>query len=376
MYEFILPHAQTVVSIALLKKELIRATSGAELCATYANLNPNAGDCTRAYDETYQGRVNLSRNVRVGEPVQQSALHWIVPYDVSDAAGNVANTVWRDVKIEEVDLADIESKLQKEATHDRKTEIQVAVDKALAESERRKREEIKLEVRKALEEDRRRRGVMHVGGRDSKACPDCPMCDCSGKLDESTLEAAFANVSAATCSIHKDSYVVLAMLWMENFLPIQMIPIVLFTALLVVVWTTLRWFLAMIFSPASQPMSYIASDERERLLQGSVTVYHSNTPAKPGNGQAPPGLPPTVSFALGGGGNQSIFSPQQSSMGSPGYFNTSSISSNQQQLHSGQRIVTTNMNSSYDDIYASPLDVMTPRRRGEGAYRTAPFATR
>ena len=343
---------------------MVRATAGAELCATHANSNPNPSDCIRAYDETYKGRVDLATTVRVGEPVQQSKLHWVVPYDVSDAAGNAADRVWRDVIVEEVDLANMESKLRLEAMSDKENEIQVAVSKALEDSERRKSAEIQAEVQKAVDAERKKRG-----GRDRRggtSCPECPRCDCRGKFDESMCEAiCAAQPDTGTCSLHEDSYVVSIMLWLEDFLPLQAIPIVVFTILVVFVLTSVRWFVNLVLWPATQPRMYIASDERERALQSSVTVIHSNS--KPMNG---PGLPPTTPTASDQlrTVHPSIFSPQAGSFGSPPAY----LSPTQQ---SGGRSSVAAPGSGYEDIYASP-DVITPSRRGEGHFRASPYSQR
>jgi hypothetical protein len=134
-------------------------TEGAELCATHTNSAPKASDCAIAYDETYKGRVDLSRKVVVGKPVRKSPTRWSVPYDVKDEAGNAAVTVWRDIVVEEVDLADVEARIRKEVLHDKQREIDAAVSRALAKT-------------------------TGGGGRRTVAqgqtCPACPPCDCSG----------------------------------------------------------------------------------------------------------------------------------------------------------------------------------------------------
>ena len=62
-------------------------TAGAELCATHLNRNPDPSDCVQAHNVTYSGRVDLSKKVVVGEPIQKSNLPWSVPYDVKDELG-------------------------------------------------------------------------------------------------------------------------------------------------------------------------------------------------------------------------------------------------------------------------------------------------
>ena len=67
--------------------------------------------------------MDLSRHVVVGEPVQKSSIRWSVPYNVKDAAGNRAHTVWRDVVVEEVDLANVEARVRQEVLQTRKAEL-------------------------------------------------------------------------------------------------------------------------------------------------------------------------------------------------------------------------------------------------------------
>lgn len=139
-------------------------TGGAELCASHTNTSPNASDCAIAYDETYRGRVDLSKNVVVGKPVRKSATRWSVPYDVKDEAGNEAETVWRDILVEEVDLSNVESRIRKEVMQDRQREIDEAVAKALAKE-----------------------------ARAAGKCPTCPPCDCSGNADVSSCDDVCSN---------------------------------------------------------------------------------------------------------------------------------------------------------------------------------------
>ena len=79
------------------------------------------------------GDVDLTSRVVVGSLVEKSPLQWSVPYNVADAAGNHASTVWRDVVIEEVDIGDVEAKIRKEVMAAKDIAIQEAVLKAVAE---------------------------------------------------------------------------------------------------------------------------------------------------------------------------------------------------------------------------------------------------
>jgi hypothetical protein len=106
---------------------MIGVTAGAELCATHTKMKPRPVDCTKAIDKTYLGDVDLSSRVLVGEPVQKSPFEWRVPYNVIDDAGNAADTVWRDVVVEEVSLDEIEAKIRREILANKDEEIRAAV---------------------------------------------------------------------------------------------------------------------------------------------------------------------------------------------------------------------------------------------------------
>ncbi len=154
-------------------RNMIQASSGAELCATNTRTNPRPVDCVRATDYTYLGNVDLSSRVTVGNPVQVYPLEWKVPYNVMDEAGNAATTVWRQVIVEEVDLFKMEEKIR----------IDVLADKDF---------EIKEAVRVALEEERaKQRKKDTTRPRESnsitqKSCTACPVCDCKKKSNDLT----------------------------------------------------------------------------------------------------------------------------------------------------------------------------------------------
>ena len=110
---------------------MIRVTAGAELCATHTNAKPHPADCLKAIDKTHIGDIDLSSRVLVGEPVQKSPFEWKVPYNVMDDAGNSADTVWRDVIVEEVSLDEIEARIRREVLENKDEEIKEAVTLAL-----------------------------------------------------------------------------------------------------------------------------------------------------------------------------------------------------------------------------------------------------
>jgi hypothetical protein len=136
---------------------MIKATDGAELCATHSKRNPTPSSCAIATDHTYLGNQDLSSKVTVGNPVKVSEFEWKVPYNVIDEAGNAADTVWRRVIVEEVNLDDLEEKIRKDVLSDK----QKAIDDA---------------VRVAIEKERQR--AVPVSSRGQQACPKCPSCEC------------------------------------------------------------------------------------------------------------------------------------------------------------------------------------------------------
>ena len=108
---------------------MIKDTAGAELCASHAFKNPEPADCVRATDHTYEGIVDLTSQVKVGEPVQDSPFEWKIPYNVADKAGNTAITVWRTVIVEEVNLIDVESQIREEIVAENKKALSDALER-------------------------------------------------------------------------------------------------------------------------------------------------------------------------------------------------------------------------------------------------------
>jgi hypothetical protein len=137
---------------------MIKATDGAELCATHSQRNPHPSSCAIATDHTYLGNQDLSAKVTVGNPVKVSESEWKVPYNVIDEAGNAADTVWRRVIVEEVNLDVLEEKIRKDVLSDK----QKAIDDA---------------VRAAIEKERQQ--AVAMSSRGQQACPKCPSCECA-----------------------------------------------------------------------------------------------------------------------------------------------------------------------------------------------------
>jgi hypothetical protein len=348
---------------------MIDNTKGAELCATHDNPNPSSSDCVSAYDETYKGKVDLSRKVIVGAPVQKSPLHWTVPYSVQDEAGNKAQIVWRDIIVEEVDLGDVEARVRREVLKGRDVEIKRAVDKAL-EAERRE-----ANSRNA------RKQATAVGSRE---CPSCPKCDCTavggGSVDmEAACDAicdrrpptcpAVNGNSSRTSMFDEDSLVLLALLWLERFFPPSAVPIILFVMIVFGIVSILRWILSLLFYQRSyRPSDYSRYAGREGELRNQVTVfggdgvYQNGIPASshtPANGARQGGSggafsgPPRASTSLGGN-DGGLFTPspaRHAAAGAAGHVGMS-----------GAPV------ADGGDIYASS-PIITPSRTGDGVHR-------
>jgi hypothetical protein len=129
---------------------MIKVTAGAELCATHTKVKPHPMDCIKAIDKTYLGDIDLSSRVLVGEPVQKSPFEWRVPYNVMDDAGNSADTVWRDVIVDEVSLDDIEQKIRREILANKDEEIREAVAAALEKEKLTAQSNAQTQSRKGL----------------------------------------------------------------------------------------------------------------------------------------------------------------------------------------------------------------------------------
>jgi len=330
-----------VLTNSLRLQDLVKSTSGAELCATHLNRNPNHQDCVKAYDETYKGKVDLSQGVSVGEPVQKSQLHWAVPYDVKDAAGNAAATVWRNIVVEEVHLVDVETKIRKEMIQDRDAEIRKAVDKA-------------------VEEDRKKRGRATSRSRTeapSIDCPKCPKCDCSDAFDPSLCDSV-CQAKIESCAINEYSLVIRFMLWLEDMFPPSLVPLIIVCLAGTFMLLMLRFVLTLLFNPQAYSRGdyYFTSEDRERQMQEAVTYYNGNNAAS----RYDSALPPRASLSVGG--EDSFFTPR-AGMG-PGSFASPPVNGSGR----AQR-----PRVDPNDIYEySPI--ITPSRRGDGVRRRSPYS--
>jgi hypothetical protein len=368
-------------------KEMIRATSGAELCATYGNPNPSPKDCVFAVDHTYRGDIDLSHKVEVGEPQQKSALHWVVPYNVNDEAGNEATTVWRDIIVQEVDTNSLESKIRQEVLKESKAEREEAIEQALRE------EKVKWQ-----KEQR------NAGSKPSKTCPACPSCDCSSFKNnvDSNQNCQCQQVTHQQWS--DNSRVYKLFLWLEDmFLP-QVVPMVASGILLLATFFLLR--LVMSCFTDSQRYDYSAYGDKNGTSDDELLLLQSSTPGKPVvaattqlsaststgpsmmMGSPPPrnsgpsmmmGSPPPLprnslaSSTTNNNGNRSFFSPA-SQPGTPLVQNNGGGGAQPpNQAPTPGSAVGGEHQRIYDESIYNTQSIITPSRTGDGVRRRNPY---
>lgn len=275
--------------------------------------------------------------------MRQTPLHWKVPYDVVDEAGNSADTVWRDVMVEEVDLEEFETKIRQDVVDDRQALINAA-------------------VKKAVEEDRRKRSIEgRAVARTSSKNEDCA-CDYTGKFDEAMCNA-ICEKRMGYCAVNEYSWTIRALLWLESFIFPSLAPVILFLFVVVILGAAVRWLWALLFAVKdnrNRNNPYI-NEERQRAMRDAVQYFPSApqpSPSVPQNGgrSSSSPFPPRDSLSLGSASRQEqgIFSPH-----SPGFSRISNgIGSHQQQAELPR--------DSVADIY------ITPSKRGEGVRRRSP----
>jgi hypothetical protein len=352
---------------------------------------------------TASGRVDLSRDVVVGDPVQKSALRWSVPYNVHDEAGNVADTVWRDVIVEEVNLTDIEKRIRNEILSQQKMEVDRIVAKGVND------------------ERRRTENLLKQNGSDSivPKCPECNSCPTSTNdgeqncpvLDEtSCYQFCAATTTTSTnqpCIFDEESMIVQVFRYFEemNIFNPSILSAMLTCLAIIMTILVFRVFVSWILIAQSyntRGLRYTEKEiqeeeERQRKLVESVTYYNSgvngsvtstssdrrtstsssflrNTSPMPvsngsaaatANGFVPP---PRASMTLGN--DRSFLTPTgrtngQSSTGMlqgpasapPGHSLFGYSSQNRARI-------------DLDDIYETPSSIITPSKRGNGISRT------
>eukprot|EP00521_Asterionellopsis_glacialis_P007642 CAMPEP_0195288974 /NCGR_PEP_ID=MMETSP0707-20130614/5436_1 /TAXON_ID=33640 /ORGANISM="Asterionellopsis glacialis, Strain CCMP134" /LENGTH=926 /DNA_ID=CAMNT_0040348923 /DNA_START=104 /DNA_END=2884 /DNA_ORIENTATION=+ len=338
-------------------KDLIASTAGAELCATHTKTNPSANDCVKATDHTYQGAVDLTQRVKVGDPVQKSNYAWKVPYNVMDDAGNEAKTVWREVVIEEVDLYDLEHKIRMEIAKENENELKLAVKKAV-EEERKKNEQL---VKPAA----RGRGR----GGD---CPKCPKCDCSNpkSFDISKCADVCAKHGSAnnfTCPSGADPIPVTFFFRFEEWLGGVLPPSVAYSLTVLTMLTAGIFFLKLILTfffsswRGEQTMYYSGSRYESGHYPAQNSVYRSPEPISSNGRLSTPGsAPPGQSYPRGADAGGGLFSPPESRLPQDRVGMSSPFLSPAGRT---EQATTPGGSTQYDDsIYQTTNSVITPSR--------------
>jgi hypothetical protein len=301
---------------------MIKSTQGAELCATSGNQRPRPSHCINAYDQTYKGKVDLSSRVVVGDPVRKSELHWAVPYNVKDDAGNEATTVWREVVVEEVDVDAMEAKIREEMKQENEAKTKHAVAAAV-EAER-----------KRLESNDNKRNSRRDAAVNS--CPTCRECggsegiksvgdDVGDKISVAACEKMCEQMTQQ-CSATYQSHSVALVGWLEQVFP--PVPVFMFIAICIIsgIVVCMRLLWNLVFNPSgwSTNNDYVATElERAQLMSRSVT-YHSSP--DPRQHQQNPQVPPNTAIQSGGinamsfqlNGNSGLPPRQSMGMAQPG----------------------------------------------------------
>jgi len=379
-------------------RSMIKATSGAELCATTTKPIVHPTDCVSAKDHTYKGIVDLTSRVSVGEPVPNednggdaaaSPLQWKVPYNVMDDAGNKATTVWRNVIVEEVDIDDFEQKVKMDMLASRKEEVNHAVNEALAK-ERRKRNNINSRDCPTCDPcncnngQKQQRGGGGGGGLISVA--ECnAMCDRkidvaaasssssgTGSSDKTTCTPSYLESESSSASNHE--IIQKMLVFMEGLMgPSAMMLLLLGCTLATMLYILQRMITALFFSTGPNVRTYYHTredDEREKIMMQNVSYYRSPTPPSRGttSRQSPgssstasgPRPPPTASMSAQRSRNGGIFSPHENRRASNG---TTTPTPQQQSSPFSSSDGT-------DNIYQS-MSPITPLRNGGGTIPSA-----
>jgi hypothetical protein len=323
---------------------MIRATSGAELCASHNNLHPSPVDCAEAVDRTYQGDVDLSDRVVVGEPVQKSALHWVVPYNVKDDAGNEATTVWRDVVVQEVDLVSVESKIRAQVMREQQAEQKLAIQKAVRDEKAKWEKEQAATAASTNSRNNRR-----TTGSD-KTCPACSSCDCpkTPNVNRESCQAYCENVSRS-CTLSDESWLYGILFSMEEIFPPWIVPLVAMVFVTTVVMLVLRWIVAFVFNPRA----YQSYDYENSGTSNDDMLLRSPQPV--------PSPAPPSSTRNNNNQNASFFSPgSQAGLQSPNPVSNGTPRNRQAE-------------SIYDEsIYMSP-PLIAPSKTGDGVRKRNPY---
>jgi hypothetical protein len=356
--------------------EMIRSTAGAELCATHENPRVKPSDCIKAIDQTYKGKVDLSDRVTVGDPIQKSRLHWVVPYNVKDDAGNEATTVYRDVIVEEVGLADLEKKIREELIGEfqrkSKRDIEIAVGEA--------RKNFQSENR-APTNGRNRR---HYADSSAKACPTCPPCVCSetDAANTASCSSHCTNISETCRRLSDDNYMYNLLFSLEDTFSPQLLSMAVLSFLVIGFLYVIQWMMTLIFNPKSYTNydygNYNSINDDMVLATAPEVRQVAPRQTQDGRNSIASQMPPAASLSTSAaqkGSNGAFFSPG-SQMGSHQSYddrappNGYPPNTDLRSPHTPASIRRDLYEGS--SVYQSP-PLIVPSKNGEGARRRSPY---
>jgi len=374
-------------------REMIKATAGAELCATHENPRVKSSDCIEAIDYLYTGEVDLSDRVKVGDPIRKSHLKWVVPYDVTDDAGNKAETVYREVVVEEIGLFGLEKKIREEVAREEQRKTKRAIDAAVSKE----RQKWEAEARSSNNSNSNSNRSSRRNSNDaSRTCPSCPPCVCpeTDAVNPATCSAHCNNMSETCRQLGDDNFVYKLLLLLEDIFPVQLVPMIVLSFVAVGFLYVVQWIWTLLFNPrayANYDYGNYSSINDEMLLAtaprpSQQAPTQAQQPVVNGGGSIPASTPrpPTASLSLanynnnnnnnnnsvnGTNDSSSFFSPGGSQMGSPpGRFDRSSGH------HHRSPATPAPMRDSYEggSVYQSP-PLIVPSRNGEGGRRRTPY---
>jgi len=235
--------------------------------------------------------------------VQKASNHWAVSYNVMDDAGNAAKTVWRDVRIEEVDLFEDENKLRAQMQAEKEAEIKEAVKKALEKE------------RASMQVDAVTRGQGNKPNRNAKNCPPCPECKCptDGSFDPSQCdtycEKKFAQYER-TCAAAEESSLPSPLAFLQGILPPPVLSVLVWCVAIILVVYAIRLLTTTIFNPGAAFTNYNLTLAEEHEFQNAVNYYRSPEGVATRNGGVPQSAPPASRPGFGATANGGrMFSP-------------------------------------------------------------------
>lgn len=374
-------------------KEMIRATAGAELCATHENPRVKSSDCIEAIDQTYKGKVDLSDRVMVGDPIQKSRLHWVVPYDVKDDAGNEATTVHRDIMVEEVGLAGLEKRIRGEVADEEQRKTKRAIDNAIKEARKKWETESRAPTNS--------RSSRNNSEPNSKSCPACSPCVCpeTDAINAGSCSGHCSNMSETCRKLSDDNYLYNFFFFVEDIFPPYIVLMFVMSFLVAGLLYLMQWAVH-IFNPRSYTNYDYGNYNsiNDDMVLATTPEVRQVVPTQTHNGtnNLPSQIPPTASFSSSNAQNRNngaFFSPgSQSLTGYDGEYtrNTSESSgmgslppyeerASQNRYAQNNDLVSPHTPSSIrrdtyegSSVYLSP-PLIVPSKNGEGARRRSPY---